>query len=141
MVDGLRSLLLCSSLLPVMSSVSSQRSGRTEDEPSGRINVRIEEERDLDRLERYRRERDDARDELRRLQETVSDLRHDVERLRRQRDGAEDALEDIREKVRRGRPPRLEDRRRKTHRSRRHSKRYEQEKRSTSCPVRGRTSK
>ena len=101
----------------------------------------MEEERDLDRLERYRRERDDARDELRRFQETVSDLRHDVERLRRQRDGAEDALEDIREKVLRGRPPRLEDGRRKTHRGRRHSKRYEQEKRSTSCPVRGRTSK
>ena len=85
----------------------------------------MEEERDLDRLERYRREQDDARDELRRLQETVSDLRHDMERLRRQRDGAEDALEDIREKVRRGRPPRLEDGRRKTHRGRRHSKRYE----------------
>ena len=47
----------------------------------------MEEERDLDRLEGYRRERDDARDELRRFQETVSDLRHDVERLRRQRDG------------------------------------------------------
>ena len=29
----------------------------------------MEEERDLDRLERYRRERDDARDELQRLQE------------------------------------------------------------------------
>ena len=47
----------------------------------------MEEERDLDRLEGYRREQDDARDELRRFQETVSDLRHDVERLRRQRDG------------------------------------------------------
>ena len=41
----------------------------------------MEEERDLYRVERYRREQDDARDELRRLQETVSGLRHDVERL------------------------------------------------------------
>ena len=89
-----------------------------------------------ERCERYRDERDRAWRRTEALQEELRDLRADVDRLRHEGNCAEDRLATLQKLVKTGKPPRLTDERRKTHRGWRHSRRHgTTSQRARSAPV------
>ena len=103
------------------------------------------EESIYDKVDRYRREEDEARSELdklragqRRQRDEIDDLESTVTRLRRERNNTAEELQRLKDNIRHGRPPSHRTEPRKTHRGRRHSRKHGS-RRSQSAPTKWHT--